>query len=127
LEAVEQGSEVLLEPGESLEILIVILLAIEPSINAPPDTRRKVNHAEITPADKLVEQAVGLGKKIAQFDLGLRGDLSQPITNSSRGAIVTLSKTGGEEQYSLHDSLGDSIKTDLNTAEGSLLAKAFGV
>ena len=123
MKAVEQGSEVFLEPGESLEIFIIILFAIDPSVNASPKTRRKINHPKITPSDQFVEQGVGFGKKIVQFDFGLlRADPRQSITHSAGSAIVTLSKTGGEDQDSLfHNSLGDAGETDVNTADGSLM------
>ena len=118
MKAVEQSSEVLLEPGKSLEIFIVILFAIDPSVNASPNTRRKINHPKVTRSDRFVEQWIRFGKKVAQFDLGLiGGDAGQSVTNSSGCTVMSFSKAGGEDEYPFfHNSLGKN-----------LLAKAFGV
>jgi hypothetical protein len=106
LKAIEQSSEVFLEPGKSLEILVIILLAIEPAVDASPYTRRKINYPKITPPNQFVEQGVGFGKQIAQFHLRpFRGNAGQSIANSARGAIVTFPETRREDQYSFFQSL----------------------
>jgi hypothetical protein len=46
--------------------------------------------------------AVGFGKQVPQFHCSLtRSDASQPVADSSCGAIVALSETGGQDQYFL--------------------------
>ena len=91
----------LLEPGKTLEIFVIIFLAINPSINASPKTRRKINQPKITLSNQFVEQRVGFGKQIAQFYFrSFRGDARQTIANSPCGAVVAFSETRGEDQYS---------------------------
>src|SRR6266480_8085838 len=100
----------ILQPPEPLETLVEILLAIQPAVNGSPSAGREIDQCEIAPSDEFVDRPVGFGEQIAQFNFGVRrGDADQPITNSSSGAVVTLPKAGGENQYSFfHNSLGKS-------------------
>jgi hypothetical protein len=123
---------VFFEPGKSLEIFVIILLAIEPAVDVSPQTRRKVSYPKITPPNQFVEQGVGFGKQIAQFYLGpFRGDPGQSIANSPRGAVVAFSETRGEDQYSFFHSLsghGDADwKTGATRQRGRKVTEAFGV
>src|SRR5438477_12439925 len=101
LKSIEQNSEVLLEPGKTLEIFVIIFLAIDPTVNASPKTRRKIKQPKIALSNQFVEQGVGFGKQIAQFYFrSFWGDARQTIANSSRGAVVAFPETRGEDQYS---------------------------
>src|SRR5205809_251133 len=109
------------EPRESPEILIKIFFVIEPAINVSPRARPTVDHREISPSHKLIHRSVGLCDQVTQFDIRRWRDTGQSIANSSRGAVVTLSKTGGEDQDLFHDSLGEAGKNETDTADGSLM------
>src|SRR5947207_6462677 len=102
----------ILQPPEPLETLVQILLAIQPAVNGSPSAGREIDQCEIAPSDEFVDRPVGFGEQIAQFNIGLRrGRTDQPIMNSSSGAIVTLPKAGGKDQYSFfHNSLGKSSR-----------------
>src|SRR4030095_9225346 len=106
LKPIEQSSEVFFEPGKSLEIFVIILLAIERAVDASPRTRRKINYPKITPPNQFVEQGVGFGKQIAQFYFRpFRGDARKTIANSTRGTVVTFPEARREDQYSFFHSL----------------------
>ncbi len=108
-----------LEPRKSLETLVEVLLAIEPAVNGSPGAGCEIDQRQIALSHELVDWPVGFSKEVSQFNLALLwADPSQSIANSSRSTIVTLSKAGGEDQYSFHDSLGKAGKTD---ADGSLM------
>ncbi len=116
LKAIEQSSEVFLEPGKSPEIFVIILLAIEPAIDASPRTRRKINYPKITPPNQFVEQGISFGKQIVQFYLSpFRGDARKSIANSPRGAVMTFPEARGKDQYSFFHSLSGHRNADWET------------
>src|SRR5437667_4148276 len=108
LKTVEHGSKLRLQPNQSPKFHVVICLAIEPPINKSPGTWRRIHQRLIASAHQFVGRPVGFGKQIPQFHCSLiQSNASQPVADSSCGAIVALSETGGQDQYSLfHWSLG---------------------
>src|SRR5205823_14708491 len=106
------------EPRESPEILIKIFFVIEPAINVSPRARPTVDHREISPSHKFIHSSVGLCDQVTQFDIRRWRDTGQPIANSSRVAVVTLCKPGGEDQGLFLDSLGVAGSNDMDTADG---------
>src|SRR4029077_3827042 len=110
LKTVEHGSKLRLQPNQSPKFSVVICLAIEPPINDSPGTWRGIHQREIASAHQFVDWPVGFRKQIPQLHCSLiRSDASQPVPHPSCGAIVALSETGGQDQYSLfHWSSGDT-------------------
>src|ERR1700736_882838 len=106
LEAVEQAAEIFLEAAESLESFIEIFFAIEPVVNVAPRFRPAVDQGQVRAPDNFVERAKRFREQIAEFDFDLWSDPRQPGANTARSAVVTLAKSGGEDQNSFHDSLG---------------------
>jgi hypothetical protein len=132
LKAIEQSSEVFFEPGKSLEIFVVILLAIEPAVDASPHTRRKINYPKITPPNQFVEQGVGFGKQIVQFYLRpFRGNARKSIANSTCSAVMTFPEARREDQYSFFHSLSGHRNADWETRltkkRERRFTEAFGV
>ena len=110
LKTVEHGSKLRLQPNQSPKFRVVICLAIEPPIDESPGTWRRIHQRQIASAHQFVDRPVGFGKQIPQFHCSLiQSDTSQPFADSSCGAIVALSETGGQDQYSLfHWSSGNT-------------------
>src|SRR5260370_6073167 len=97
----------LFEAREALKALVEILYPIKPAINVAPGSRPLINHRQVSFADDFIDGAVRFRKEIAQIHLKLAGgDTSEAVADSAGGAIMTLSKTGAEDQDFFHDSLG---------------------
>src|SRR5207248_11199408 len=95
----------LFEPGETAELLVIIRLAIEPSINRSPRAGSEIYQGEIAPPHEFVDWPIRFREQIAQFHHSLiPRDASQSIADPSSGTIMTLSKTSCQDQDSFfHD------------------------
>lgn len=102
--------ETLFEAREAFKSFVEVSDVIEPTIDVTPRARPTVDDREICSANDFVESTVSLGKQVSQFDLRLsRGNARQSVTDATGGAVVTLSKTGGEDEDSFfHNSSDDA-------------------
>ena len=105
LKTVEQAAEILLEAVESLESFVEIFFAIEPVVNVAPRFRPAVDESEIGAPDNLVKCAERFREQIAEFDFNFWRDPRQAGANASGRAVVSLTKSGGEDQNSFHDTV----------------------
>ena len=107
MKALDQAGQMLFEAREPLKTLVEILYPIKPAINVAPGARPLINHRQVSFADDFIDGAVRFRKEIAQIHLKLAGrNTLKPVAHAAGGAIMTLSKTGAEDQDFFHDSLG---------------------
>jgi len=114
---VEQAAKVFFEAAELLEPLIEIFFAIEPVLNVSPRFRPAVDQRQIRAPDNFVEGAKCFRKQIAELHFDLWRNPRQSGADATRGAIVTLPKSGSEDQNSFHDAIVDfsrAVRLEVN-------------
>ena len=102
------------------EIFIELLFAVEPAVHDPPGTRPAIDEGEISFAHAFVQLAIRFGEEIAQFYLRTRVNARETVPHTARGAVVSLPKAGGEDEDSLHDSLGQERRAKRRKFNGYL-------
>src|SRR5579884_2933112 len=103
-EPLEQRDEMRFQPGETAELFIKVFFAVDPAVNLAPHAWRVIDDGEITSTHQVIDRPVGFRKQVAQFDFGFaRRDARKPVADAARGAVMTLSETGSEDQdFLLH-------------------------
>ena len=114
LKLFEQAAETFFEGEEKAKIVGEVFLVIEEAIDGAPETWGAMDHSHVDEAGPVVGEAVGIGEKIVEFDLGGGvGDLAEAIAEAAGGAVMSFAKSGGQDQDFFQSWLGRGCSPEI--------------